>query len=176
MLEGCTSWWWLAMCCAQSYFHQINLFHVYSNQTLYFYSLTQWFILKIKKIPLSSICMVSNLLIIFPTLLRMLAYQFRIHRVEEHMFQTIDHRKVSHHQCRNISLLVVLLVGIIFIINTRRTDSSILLILFLHSVNIHMIVTSLVSTHTTYPTLRFELMLFTVQNTMIGMCMYFVHT
>jgi hypothetical protein len=46
--------------------------------------------------------------------------------------------------------------------------SSILLILFLHSVNIYMIVTSLVSTHTTYRTLCFELMLSMVQNTMLG--------
>jgi hypothetical protein len=120
--------------------------------------------------------MVSNHLIIFPTLLRMPAYQLRIPRVGEHMFQTIDHQKVPHHQGRNLFLLVVLLVGIVFIINTLRTDSSILLILFLHSVNIHMIVTSLISTHTIYWTLYFELMLFAVQNTMIGTCVYFVHT
>jgi hypothetical protein len=119
---------------------------------------------------------VSNLLIIFSTLLRMPAYQFCIPRVGEHMFQMIDHWKVPHHQGRNLSLLVVLLIGIIFVINTLRTDSSILFILFLHSVNIHMIVTSLVSTHTTYQTLHFELMLFLVQNTMIGTCVYFVHT
>jgi hypothetical protein len=100
-------------------------------------------------------------------LLRMSAYQFCIPRVGEHTFQLIDHQKVPHHQGRNLSLLVVHLVRIIFIINTLRTDSSILLILFLHSVNIHMIVTSLVLTHTTYQTLRFELMLFAVQNTMI---------
>jgi hypothetical protein len=132
--------------------------------------------LKIKIFPLSSIRWVSNLLIIFSTLLRMPAYQFRIPRVGEHTFQTIDHWKVPHHQGRNLSLLVVLLVRIIFVINTLRTDSNLLLILFLHSVNIHIIVTSLVSTHTTYQTFRFELMLFVVQNTMIERCVYFVHT
>jgi hypothetical protein len=107
---------------------------------------------------------------------RMPAYQFCIPRVGEHTFQTIDHQKVPHHQGSNLSLLVVLIVRIIFVINTIRTDSSILLILFLHSVNIHMIVTSLVSTHTTCQILHFELMLFAVQNTMIGTCVYFVHT
>jgi hypothetical protein len=49
-----------------------------------------------------------------------------------------------------------------------KTDSSIFLVLFLRSVNIHMIITSLVSIHTTYRTLHFELMLFAVQNTMNG--------
>jgi hypothetical protein len=39
-----------------------------------------------------------------------------------------------------------------------------------------MIATSLVSTHTTYWTHRVELVLFAVQNKMIGACMYFVHT
>jgi hypothetical protein len=48
--------------------------------------------------------------------------------------------------------------------------------LFLHSVGIHMIVTSLVSTHTTYRTPRVELILFAIQNTMVGTCVYFVHT
>jgi hypothetical protein len=85
----------------------------------------------------------------FPTLLRMPAYKFRIPRVGEHTFQMIDHRKVPHHQGRNLSLLIVLIVEIIFVINTLRTDNNILLILFLYSVNIHMIITSLVSTHTT---------------------------
>jgi hypothetical protein len=132
--------------------------------------------LKIKTFPLSSICRVSNLLIIFPALLRMPAYQFYIPRVREHTFQMIDHWKVPHHQDMNLYLLVVLLVRIIFIINTLRTDNNILLILFLHSVNIHIIITSLVSTHTTYRTLHFELMLFAVQNTMIGTCVHFVHT
>jgi hypothetical protein len=132
--------------------------------------------IKDKKIPLSSIRKVSNLLIIFPTLLRMLAYQFHIPGVGEHTCQTIDHCKVPHHKDRNLSLLLVLLVGIIFVINTLRTDSSPLLILLLHSVNIHMIVTSHISTHTTYQTLCFELMLFAVQNTMIGTCVYFIYT
>jgi hypothetical protein len=108
---------------------------------------SKWFILKIKKISLSSICMVSNLLIIFYTLFRMPTYKFRIPRVGEHTFQMIDYRKVPHHQGMNLSLLVVLLIRIIFIINTLSTDSSILLILFLNSVNIHMIVTSVVSHH-----------------------------
>jgi hypothetical protein len=39
-----------------------------------------------------------------------------------------------------------------------------------------MIVTSLVSTHTPYRTLRVKLILFAVQNTMVGTCVYFVHT
>jgi hypothetical protein len=39
-----------------------------------------------------------------------------------------------------------------------------------------MIVTSLVLTHTTYQTLRVELILFAVQNIMAGTCVYFVHT
>jgi hypothetical protein len=119
--------------------------------------------------------MVSNLLIIFPTLLSMSVHQFRIPMVGEHTFQMIDHWKVPHHKGRNLSLLLILLVRISFVINTLRTDSS-LLILILHSVNIHMIVTFLVSTHITYQTLCFELMFFTVQNTMIGTCVYFLHT
>jgi uncharacterized RDD family membrane protein YckC len=83
--------------------------------------------------------------------------------VGEHIFQTVNHGKVPHHQGRNLSLLIVLLVEIIFVINTLKTDSSLLLILFLHSVNIHMIVTSLLSTRTTYQTLHFDLMLFAVK-------------
>jgi hypothetical protein len=128
----------------------MDSFHRYSKQTLYFYSLIQIVYIEDQKFPLSSIRRVSNLLIIFPTLLRMSVYQFRIPRVVEHTFQMIDHWKVLHHQGRNLSLLLVLLVRIIFVINTLWIDSSLLLILFLHSVNIHMIVTSLVSTHTTY--------------------------
>jgi hypothetical protein len=150
------------MCCARSCFHQMDPFHLYSKQTLYFYFLIQMVYIEDKFFLLSSIYRVLNHLIIFPMLLRMLAYQFRIPRIGEHTFQTIDHQKVPHHQDRNLSLLVVLLVGIIFVINTLRTDSSILLILFLHSVNIHMIVTTLVSTHATYRTLHFKLMLFVV--------------
>jgi hypothetical protein len=129
------------MCCARSYFRQIDLFHRYSKQTLYFYSLIQMVYTEYQKIPLSSICGVLNLLVIFPTLLRMPSYQFCIPRVREHTFQMINHWKVSHHQGRNLSLLILLHVGIIFIINTLKTNSSLLI---LHSVNIHMIVTSLV--------------------------------
>jgi hypothetical protein len=70
----------------------------------------------------------------------------------------------------------ILFRGTIFLDGVVRTNSSVLHILFLHNVNIHMIVTSLVSTHTTYWTLRFELMLFVVQNIMIETCVYFVHT
>jgi hypothetical protein len=57
-------------------------------------------------------------------------------------------------------------------------NSSLVLIfyLFIHSVSIHMLVTSLVSTHTTYRTLHVELILFAAQNTMVGTCVYFVHT
>jgi hypothetical protein len=138
------------MCCVQSCFHQMDSFHQYSNQILYFYSLIQMIYIEDQNFPLSFIRRVSNLLIIFPTLLKMPAYQFCIPRVRERTFQMIDHWKVPHHQGRNHSLLVVLLVRIIFVINTLRTNSSLLLILFLHSVNIQMIVTSLVSTHTTY--------------------------
>jgi hypothetical protein len=88
-------------------------------------------ILKIKKISLSSIRRVLNLLIIFPMLLRMLAHQFCIPRVGEHTFQTIDHWKVPHHQGRNVSLRLVLFIRISFIINTLRTDSSFVLIFYL---------------------------------------------
>jgi hypothetical protein len=88
----------------------------------------------------------------------------------------IDHWNVPHHKGKNLSLLLFLLAGFSFVVNTLRTDSNPVLILFLYSVNLRMIVTSLVSTHTTYQTLRFEVMLFTVQNTMIGTCVHFVHT
>jgi hypothetical protein len=54
-------------------------------------------------------------------LLRVPAYQFHIPRVGEHAFQMIDHWKIPHHQGRIFSLLVVLLVGIVFVINTLRT-------------------------------------------------------
>jgi hypothetical protein len=111
----------------------------------YIFTLIQMVYIEDKKNPLHFIRRVSNLLIIFPTLLRMLAYQFRIPRVGEYTFQMIDHWNVPHYQGRNLSLLV--LVGIIFVINTLRTNSSLVLILFLHSVTMHMIVTSLVSTH-----------------------------
>jgi hypothetical protein len=111
-------------------------------------------------------------------LVRMPVHQFCIPRVEEHMFQMIDHWKVLHHHGMNFSLRLVFFIKISFIINTLRIDSSLVLIfyLFLHSVDIHMIVASLLSTHTTYWTLRVELILFVVQNTMVGTCMYFVPT
>jgi hypothetical protein len=162
------------MCCARSCFHQMDSFHQYSKQILYFYSLIQMVYIEDQQISTEFHLHGVKSPHHFPTLLRMSSYQFRIPRVEEHTFQMIDHLKVPHHRGRNISLLIVLLVGIIFIINTLRTDSSLLLIL--HSVNIHMLVTSLLSTHTTYQTLHFELILFAVQNTMIEACMYFVHT
>jgi hypothetical protein len=164
------------MCCVQSYFHQMDSFYLYLKQTLYFYFLIQMVYIEDQKISTEFHLQGVESPHYFHTLLRMSAYQFCIPRVGKHIFQTIDHWKVPHHQGRNISLLVVLLVRIIFIINTLRTDSSILLILFFHSVNIHMIVTSLVSTHTTYRTLCFELMLFKIQNTMIETCVYFIHT
>jgi hypothetical protein len=135
-------------------------------------------ILKIKKILLSSIRRVSNLLIIFPTLLKMPTHQFRIPRIGEHMFQMIDHWKVPHYQDNDFSILLVLLTRINFIINTLRTDNSLVFTfyLFLQSVYLHMIITSLVSTHTTYRSLRVEPILFVVQNTMVGTFIYFVHT
>jgi hypothetical protein len=147
------------MCCVRSCFHQMDT-EDQKNFTLR----CKFWILKIKKIPLSSIRRVSNLLIIFPTLLRMPAHQFRIHRVGEHTFQMIDHWKVPHHQGKNFSLRLILFIRISFVINTLRTNSSLVLIfyLFLHSVGIHMIVTSLVSTHTTYQTCRVELILFAI--------------
>jgi hypothetical protein len=85
-------------------------------------------ILKFKKFPLSSIRRVLNLLIIFPTLLRMPAHQFRIPRVGEQMFQMIDHCKVPHHQGKKNSLHLILFIRISFGINTPRIDSSLILI------------------------------------------------
>jgi hypothetical protein len=135
-------------------------------------------ILKVKKFSLSSIHRVSNLLIIFPMLHRIPTHQFRIPRVGEHTFQTINQWKVPHYQGRNFSLHLILFIRISFVINTLRTDNSLVLILyhFLNSVGIQMIITSLVLTHATYRTLRVELILFTVQNTMVGTCVYFIHT
>jgi hypothetical protein len=146
------------MCCARSCFHQMDSFHQYSKQTLYFYSL----LLKIKFFPPSSICRVSNLLIIVPMPLRMPGHEFCIPRVGEHTFQMIDHWKIPHHQGRNFPNRHVLCIKISSVINTLWTDSSLVLIfgIFLHSVGIHMIVTSLVLTHTTCQTLRVELILF----------------
>jgi hypothetical protein len=91
------------------------------------------------------------------------------------MFQMIDHWKVPHHQGRNFPLRHILFIKISFVINNLKTDSSLILVfyLFLPSVGIHMIVTSLVSTHPTYRTLRIELILFVVPNTMVGTCVYF---
>jgi hypothetical protein len=90
----------------------------------------------------------------------------------------IDHWKVPHHQGRNFPPRHVLFIKIGFVINNLSTDSSLVLVfyLFLHSVGRHMIVTSLVSTHTTYQTLRVELILFAIQNIMVGTCVYFFHT
>jgi hypothetical protein len=119
------------MCCAWSCFHQMYSFHLYSKQTLYFYSLIQMIYIEDQKNFTEFHLQGVEFLIIFPTLLRMSAYQFCIPTVGEHMFQMIDHQKVPHYQGINLSLLVVLLVGIIFIINTLKTDSRILLILFL---------------------------------------------
>jgi hypothetical protein len=119
------------MCYARSCFHQMDSFHWYSKQILYFYSSLQIVNIKDQFFPLSSIHMVSNLLIIFPMLLRMPAYQFHIPRVGEHMFQTINHWKVQHHQGMNFSLILVLLIRINFVINTLRTNSSLVLIFYL---------------------------------------------
>jgi hypothetical protein len=122
--------------------------------------------------------MVSNLLIIFSKLLKMPVHELCIPRVGEHTAEMIDHWKVPHHQRKNFPLHHVLCIKTNFIINTLRTDSSLIPIFghFLDSVGIHMIVTSLVSTHTTYQTLRVELIPFAVQNAMVGTCVYFVHT
>jgi hypothetical protein len=129
------------MYCARSCFCQMNSFHRYSKQTLYFYSLIQMVYIEVQKISTEFHPQGVESPHHFPTLLKMPAYQFRIPRVGEHMFQLIDHWKVPHQQDMNLSFLVVLLVEIIFVINTLRTDIRLLLILFLHNVNIHMIVT-----------------------------------
>jgi hypothetical protein len=126
-----------AMCCARSCFCQMESFHRYLKQTLYFYSLIQMVDIEDQKNSTEFHPQGVGSPHHFSMLLRMPAYQFRIPRVGEHTFQTINHWKVSHHQGRNLSLLVVLLVGIIFTINTLRTDSGFLLILFLQCQHTH---------------------------------------
>jgi hypothetical protein len=121
------------MCYAQSYFHKKDSFRHYSKQILYFYSPLQILDTEDKFFPLSSIRNVSNLLIIFPTLLRMPMHQFRIPRVREHMFQTIDHSNVPHHQGMNFPLRHVLFIRIKFIINTLRTVAVLFLFFYLFS-------------------------------------------
>jgi hypothetical protein len=119
------------MCCARSYFHQMDSFHQYSKKTLYFYSSLKILDTEDQIFLLSSNRRVLNLLIIFPMLLRMPVHQLRIPKVGEHMFQMIGHWKVPHHQGRNFPLRHVLFIRINFSINTLRTDSNLVLIFFI---------------------------------------------
>jgi hypothetical protein len=98
------------MCCPQSYFHQMDSFHQYSKQTLYFYSPLQILDTEDKKFSTEFHPQGVESPHHFPMLLRMPAHQFRIPRVGEHTFQMIDHWKVPHHQGKNFPLRHVLFI------------------------------------------------------------------